>query len=195
MTDPSSPCSSKTCPWKRPAGWDGVRAWSPCAMSLCGYHGSRSPTTPPRMRLGPELSSARMKRALQAIARELNIPVTVRRVPGGLMCWRARAEDREHSHDVATRRPSTQQHQPAHPRGCRPKGARDGREPEPETRLASRPRRWILLTSGLGGALYFLMVGAKTHDAWQGYSCGSSLFERSPIMDTPPCSSARRVGG
>jgi hypothetical protein len=56
-----------------------------------------------RIRLGPEITPARMKRYLQAIARQLNIPVTVRKVPGGLIFWRAAEEDRQQAQEMASR--------------------------------------------------------------------------------------------
>ncbi len=43
-----------------------------------------------RIRLGPEIRPARMKNYLLRIARELNVPVTVRTVPGGVVFWRER---------------------------------------------------------------------------------------------------------
>jgi hypothetical protein len=46
-----------------------------------------------RIRLGPEITPARMKTYILRIARELNIPVTVRRVPGGLIFRRSSEED------------------------------------------------------------------------------------------------------
>ena len=46
-----------------------------------------------RIHLGPEISPVRMKRYIQAIARELNVPLTIRRVPGGVIFWRSSKED------------------------------------------------------------------------------------------------------
>src|SRR6266511_949134 len=40
-----------------------------------------------RIRLGPEIRPEQMKTYIWRIARELNIPVMVRRVPGGLLSW------------------------------------------------------------------------------------------------------------
>ena len=42
-----------------------------------------------RIHLGPEITPNRMKNYLLHIARELNVPITVRRVPGGLLFWRS----------------------------------------------------------------------------------------------------------
>ena len=46
-----------------------------------------------RIHLGPEITLQRMKRYLLRIARELQIPVMIRRAPGGLIFWRSREED------------------------------------------------------------------------------------------------------
>jgi hypothetical protein len=46
-----------------------------------------------RIHLGPEITPNRMKNYLLRIARELNVPVTVRRVPGGVLFWRSSEED------------------------------------------------------------------------------------------------------
>jgi hypothetical protein len=42
-----------------------------------------------RIHLGPEIRPERMKNYLLRIARELNVPITVRRVPGGVIFWRS----------------------------------------------------------------------------------------------------------
>jgi hypothetical protein len=56
-----------------------------------------------RIRLGPEMRPARMKNYLLRIARELNVPVTVRKVPGGVIFWRATEEDQAQAHAVSQR--------------------------------------------------------------------------------------------
>jgi hypothetical protein len=78
-----------------------------------------------RIRLGPEISSIRMKNYLLRIARDLKIPVTVRRVSGGVIFWRSSDEDVQHSREIAERLQSTQQpHRQRAPR--RPARARTG---------------------------------------------------------------------
>jgi len=77
-----------------------------------------------RIRLGPEITPQRMKRYLQALARELNIPVTVRRVPGGLLFWRSSDEDIQQAREAASRLQSARQRRQARPRGRRPRGTR-----------------------------------------------------------------------
>lgn len=74
-----------------------------------------------RIRLGPEIRPARMKNYLLRIARELNVPVTVRKVPGGVVFWRATDEDQEQAQAVSQRLRKPQ--------------------PQPQARRKGRPRR------------------------------------------------------
>jgi hypothetical protein len=45
---------------------------------------------------------------IRRIARELNVPLTVRRVPGGVIFWRSREEDLRQAQEVASRLQSAQ---------------------------------------------------------------------------------------
>ncbi len=56
-----------------------------------------------RIHLGPEITPQRMTRYIRTIARELKIPVTVRRVPDGVTFWRASAEDLQQAQEAASR--------------------------------------------------------------------------------------------
>jgi hypothetical protein len=56
-----------------------------------------------RIHLGPEITPNRMKNYLLHLARELNVPMTIRRVSGGLLFWRSAAEDLEQAKAVAQR--------------------------------------------------------------------------------------------
>jgi hypothetical protein len=56
-----------------------------------------------RIRLGPEITPQRMKNYLLHMARELNVPVTVRRVSGGVIFWRSTEEDTQQAQEVASR--------------------------------------------------------------------------------------------
>ena len=62
-----------------------------------------------RIHLGPEIRPERMKNYLLHIARELNVPVTVRRVPGGLIFWRSSEEDLQQAQETASRLQSARQ--------------------------------------------------------------------------------------
>jgi hypothetical protein len=56
-----------------------------------------------RIRLGPEIRPERMKQYLLRIARELKVPVTVRKVPGGVVFWRTTEEDQAQAQAVSRR--------------------------------------------------------------------------------------------
>jgi hypothetical protein len=77
-----------------------------------------------RIHLGPEIRPERMKNSLLRIAHELNVPVTVRRVPGGVIFWRSADEDLQQAQAIAARLQSARQPPPARPRGRRPRGTR-----------------------------------------------------------------------
>jgi hypothetical protein len=55
-----------------------------------------------RIRLGPEIRLEWMKVYILRIARQLNVPVTVRKVTGGLLCWRSSDEDVQQAREAAT---------------------------------------------------------------------------------------------
>jgi hypothetical protein len=78
-----------------------------------------------RIHLGPDITPTRMKTYLQAIARDLNVPITIRRVPGGLLFWRSSDEDLQQAQDIANRLQTARQPPPqTRPRGRRPRGTR-----------------------------------------------------------------------
>jgi hypothetical protein len=56
-----------------------------------------------RVRLGPEITPARMKSYILRLARNLAIPVTVRRVSGGVIFWRSTSEDLQQAQETASR--------------------------------------------------------------------------------------------
>ncbi len=53
--------------------------------------------------LGPELTPTRMGRYVRLITRQLNIPVVVRRVPGGVVFWRASEDDQREAEALTER--------------------------------------------------------------------------------------------
>ena len=59
--------------------------------------------TATRVTLPEGTSPTTMKNRILRVAAELNTPVTVRRVPGGLLFWRSTAEDLEQAKEVAQR--------------------------------------------------------------------------------------------
>jgi hypothetical protein len=56
-----------------------------------------------RIHLGPEMTPQRMKNYILRIARELDVPITVRRVPGGVIFWRSSEEDTQQAQEIADR--------------------------------------------------------------------------------------------
>jgi hypothetical protein len=56
-----------------------------------------------RVRLGPEITQRRMRNYILRIARQLDVPITVRRVAGGVIFWRATEKDRQQAQEVAGR--------------------------------------------------------------------------------------------
>jgi hypothetical protein len=72
-----------------------------------------------------------MKTYLLRIARDLNVPVTVRRVPGGVIFWHSSEEDLQQAQEAASRLQTgrqtgktARQRPQARPRGRRPRGTR-----------------------------------------------------------------------
>jgi hypothetical protein len=72
-----------------------------------------------RIHLGPEISQQRMRDYLVRIARELNVPITVRKVPGGVIFWRSSDEDLQQAQEAASRLQTVRQRPQARPRGRR----------------------------------------------------------------------------
>src|SRR5918996_4901108 len=56
-----------------------------------------------RIHLGPEITPQRMKSYILRMARDLNVPVTVRRVPGSVIFWRSTDEDLQQAQETASR--------------------------------------------------------------------------------------------
>jgi hypothetical protein len=64
-------------------------------------------------------SLASMKNRIRSVAAELDIPVTIRRVPGGLIFWRSTDEDIQVAKEVGARLQTAQRRPQARPRGRR----------------------------------------------------------------------------
>jgi hypothetical protein len=60
-------------------------------------------------------SQATMKRRIQQVAAELGIPVTIRRVSGGLLFWRSTDEDIQLAQEVGARLQTAQRRRQARP--------------------------------------------------------------------------------
>jgi hypothetical protein len=62
-----------------------------------------------RMAIPDCTSLAVMKNRIRSVAAELNIPVTLRRVPGGVLFWRSSDEDIRQAQETASRRQTARQ--------------------------------------------------------------------------------------
>jgi precorrin-4 methylase len=84
-----------------------------------------------RMTITNGTSQNTMKNRILRVAAELGIPVTIRRVPGGVIFWRSSAENIEQAQEAANRLhtgrqtgKTTQPRPQARSRGRRPRGVR-----------------------------------------------------------------------
>jgi hypothetical protein len=77
-----------------------------------------------RIHLGPEIGPERMQTYILRIARDLDVPVTVWRVPGGMIFWRSSAEDLQEAQETASRLHPAQRRPQTRPSGRRPRGTR-----------------------------------------------------------------------
>ena len=111
---------SKTSPSTKPAAWAESLAWSPCSTTRCARRFSRRSSEAVRIHLGPEITPQRMKNYICRMARDLNVPVTVRRMPGGVIFWRSSEEDLQQAQETASRLQTGRRPQ------TRPEGARRG---------------------------------------------------------------------
>jgi hypothetical protein len=96
-----------------------------------------------RIHLGPEITPARMKRYIIRIARELKTPVTVRRVPGGLLFWRSSEEDAQQATEVGARLQKARTREPSPEVASRVPTAqpRGKTAPQQPSRKRTTPRR------------------------------------------------------
>ena len=79
-----------------------------------------------RLMIPDGTSKSTMKNRIQRVAAELGIPVTIRRVSGGLLFWRSTDEDIQLAKEVGSRLQTAQRQPQARPRGRRrrPSGTR-----------------------------------------------------------------------
>ena len=75
--------------------------------------------TAARMTIPPGTSLSTMKNRILRVAAQLKIPVTIRRVPGGLLFWRSTDDDIQQAKEIAQRLQSAQQQRNTRPRGRR----------------------------------------------------------------------------
>jgi hypothetical protein len=78
--------------------------------------------TATRLRVPEGTRVTTMKARILRMAAELGIPVTIRRVPGGLLFWRSTDEDLQQAQEVGARLQTARRRPQARPRGRRPRG-------------------------------------------------------------------------
>jgi hypothetical protein len=100
-----------------------------------------------RIHLGPEITPTRMKNYLLHIARELNVPITIRRVSGGVLFWRS-TDDVQQTKEIRGRLQTAQRSRQVRQGRRRPRGTREG--------LGN-----LLLTRRYLRAIYRIIVGVK----------------------------------
>lgn len=78
--------------------------------------------TATRLTIPESTSTTTMKNRILRVAAEMGIPVTIRRVPGGLLFWRSTDEDLQQAAEVAARLQGAQQPSRTTRRGQRRRG-------------------------------------------------------------------------
>jgi hypothetical protein len=76
-----------------------------------------------RIHLGPEITPTRMKNYLLHIARELNVPITIRRVSGGVLFWRS-TDDVQQTKEIRGRLQTAQRSRQVRQGRRQPRGTR-----------------------------------------------------------------------
>ncbi len=71
-----------------------------------------------RIKLTPAINRTTMKTRILRIAREVNVPVTIRRIPGGILFWRSTEEDIQQAREIAARLQGARRRRRTRP-GCR----------------------------------------------------------------------------
>ena len=80
--------------------------------------------TAARMVLPEGATPAAMKNRILRVAAEINVLVTIRKVPGGLLFWRSTEEDRQQAQETASRLRGRRQQQTTPRPQTRPRGRR-----------------------------------------------------------------------
>jgi hypothetical protein len=75
--------------------------------------------TATRLTLPEGTSPTTMKNRILRVAAELNIPVTIRRVPGGLLFWRSTDENIQQAKEVGSQLQTARRRPQSRPRGRR----------------------------------------------------------------------------
>jgi hypothetical protein len=109
MADPSSPIEFEDVPLDEAHHMGRGPRMEPMLYDTLRQKMQSLSSEPVRIHLGPGIRPERMKNYLLRIAHELNIPITVRRVPGGVIFWRSTDEDLQQAQAVAAQLQSPRQ--------------------------------------------------------------------------------------
>jgi hypothetical protein len=80
--------------------------------------------TAPRLLLPDGTNPTTMKNRILRVAAELGIAMTIRRVPGGLLCWRSSDADLQQAQETASRLQTARRPPQGRPTGRRLRGTR-----------------------------------------------------------------------
>jgi hypothetical protein len=109
MTDPTSPLEFEDVPLDQARLMGRGPRMEPMLYDTLRHKLQSLSSEATRIHLGPEIRPERMKNYILRIARELDVPITVRRVPGGVIFWRSTEEDQQQAQEIADRlQPSRQ---------------------------------------------------------------------------------------
>jgi hypothetical protein len=125
MADPSSPLQFEDVPLEEARRMGRGPRMEPLLYETLRQKIQSLSSEAVRIRLGPELTPERMKSYILGLARELNVPVTVRRIPGGVIFWRSSDEDLQQAREAASRLQRGQRGSQSRARGRRPRGTRE----------------------------------------------------------------------
>jgi hypothetical protein len=109
MTDPTSPLEFEDVPLDQARLMGRGPRMEPMLYDTLRHKLQSLSSEATRIHLGPEIRPERMKNYILRIARELDVPITVRRVPGSVIFWRSTEEDQQQAQEIADRlQPSRQ---------------------------------------------------------------------------------------
>jgi hypothetical protein len=103
MADPSSPIQFEDVPLEEARRMGRGPRMEPMLYDTLRQKIQSLSSEATRIHFGPEITAQRMKNYILHIARELNMPITVRRVPGGVIFWRSSEEDLQQAQEIASR--------------------------------------------------------------------------------------------
>jgi hypothetical protein len=124
MADPSSPFQFEDVPLDEARRMGRGPRMEPMLYDTLRQKIQSLSTEATRIHLGPEITPQRMKNYILRMAHDLDVPVTVRKVSGGVIFWRSSEEDRQQAQETASRLQTGQRRPQSRARGRQPRGTR-----------------------------------------------------------------------